>query len=97
MPVYPFFMHYKALDVIFTITFHLDAFGKTWGGRRQKSQEVRHPAFGRLGLHWKPPTFTFIPMGGRISVPRTQPDSNPRQRAGLCQPGCGPTVVALFT
>src|SRR6516165_3299733 len=97
MPVYPFFMHYKALDVIFTITFHLDAFGKTWEGRRQKSQEVRHPAFGRQDLGCKPPTFTFIPMEGRILVPRTQPYSNHWQRAGPCQPGCGPTVVALFT
>src|SRR5215469_16275085 len=97
MPVLQYFMRYRALDVIFTITLHLGAFGKTREYRRQKHQEARHLAFGRQGLRWKHPTFTCIPMEDRILLPRTQLDSNPRQRAGPCQPECGPTAAVLFT
>jgi hypothetical protein len=79
-------MRYQALDVVSTITFHLGAFGKTWEYRHQKFQEARHPAFGKQELSWKHPTFTFIPMEDRILLPRTQLDSNPRQRAGPFQP-----------
>jgi hypothetical protein len=79
-------MRYRELDVIFTITSHLGVFGKTREYRRHKSQEARHPAFGRQGLRWKRPTFTFIPMEGRILLPRTQLDSNPRPGAGRFQP-----------
>ena len=79
-------MRYRVLDVIFTITFHVGAFGKTREDRRHEHREARRLAFGRQGLRWKRPTFMFIPMEDRISLPRTQFDSNPRQRAGPCQP-----------
>ena len=86
MPAYHYFMRYPALDAIFTITLHLGAFGKTREYRRHKSQEARHLAFGRQGLRWKHPTFTFTPMEDRILLPRTQRDSHPRRRAGPFQP-----------
>src|SRR6516162_7660776 len=97
MPAYHCFMRYPALDAIFTITLHLGVFGKTREYRRQKPREARHLAFGRQGLRWKRPTFTFIPMEDRILLLRTQLDSNRRRRAGPCQPACDPTAAVLFT